>query len=655
MRSARWFWSLVVAVMASLALTAIGTTARSSPQEQAPPVFRTGVTLVRLDVRVTDAEGTPIRDLEADEVEVFEGGDRRPVLLFQHIIQPIGAYDEVAQRTIASEVSTNQGAPRGSVYVLVFDQAHITAGNEQRARMAAERFLRRRVKPGDRVALYALPGPGPQIEFTADAGRAIRELSSVRGSREDQQLGATGRMRVYEAYEIARGNQEVLGRYVLRLQENPTASDATVSSTNRPAARREDENPAELRRLVQEDARQIVSRADGDARRFLQNLATVVGTLREVDGRKSVILFSEGFPVDNVRHELEDVASTAAQAYCVIYAADLNPRGVDMSQMQPREVAVGTEILSSLESLGALVGETDGVLFNDAGADADRVLNRISEASQDYYLVGFEPSARAAQDRSAYHRVRVEVRRPGARVSARTGYSLGPEPSSADRRRTVERALAAPFSQQGLRVEYTTYVLAGTTPGAHRVFLSLAADLPLARPGSPPADVVFAVRDVRDGRLAASGGDIMTLPESARGGLATGIGHYRAQMELPPGLYLMRAVVREPGGLLGSADRRFQVRALGGTGVTASDLILGSADTRGLPVRAVTHVEDGLTGALEIYGRSADQLRNAVVDVELVPFGGSAPTLRGRADLREPRDAGRSLSREARVEIRSRA
>ena len=180
---------------------------------------------------------------------------------------------------------------------------------------------------------------------------------------------------------------------------------------------------------MQEDARQIVNRADGDARRFLQNLATVVGTLREVDGRKSVVLFSEGFEVDNVRHELEDVAAAAAQAYCVVYAADLNPRGVDMSQMQPREVAVGTEILSRLESLGALVGETNGVLFNDAGA-ARRPRAQPHLGGVAGLLPGrVRTQARGAQDRSAYHRVRVEVRRPGARVSARTGYSVGPEPS----------------------------------------------------------------------------------------------------------------------------------------------------------------------------------------------------------------------------------
>jgi VWFA-related protein len=156
---------------------------QTPPPGQAAPVFKTGTELVRLDVRIVGEDGRSVPDVSADEVEVYEGGERRPVLLFQHVVQPAGTYAEVAQRTIASEVSTNQGAPRGNVYVLVFDALHITPGNEQRARQAAERFLRNRVRPGDRIALYALPGPGPQIDFTADTSRAIRELVSLRGSR----------------------------------------------------------------------------------------------------------------------------------------------------------------------------------------------------------------------------------------------------------------------------------------------------------------------------------------------------------------------------------------------------------------------------------------------------------------------------------------
>ena len=619
-------------------------------QAQPPPVFRTGVEIVRLDVRITDADGNPIRDIRADEIRVLEGGDERPAVLFQHVAQPTGSYTEIALRTIASEVSTNQGSPRGNVYALVFDQSHITAGNEQRARKAAERFLRTRVKPGDRIALYAVPGAGPQIEFTADAARAARELVAVRGTRQDEMTGALGSMRVHDAYEVARGNQEVVTRYVNRLADNPTSSDSPVS-VNRPTQRLELEDPAVSRRLVQEDARTIVTRADTEARQFLQDLAVIVRTLREVDGRKSVILFSEGFEIDNVRQELEEVAAAAAQSYCLVYALDLNTRGVDLSQMAPRESALGGEILSRLESLGSLVGETDGELFNDAGTRADVVLNRIAAASQDYYLVGFQPSAAALQNRNQYHRVRVVTTRAGAHVSARTGYAVGPQVAVGDRRRTIEGALRAPFSQQGLRVEYSTYVLGGAASGLQRVILSLAAELPVARPDAPAADVIFSVRDVRDGRLAASGSDTLRLPDASRPGSTTGTGYYRVQFELRPGVYLMRAVVREPGGLLGSADRRFQVRALGGPSVTASDLILGSADMAGLPVRATAYGSDALTGVMELYARTAAQVEAATVDVELMPFGVAAPVRRGRADLLDVRSSETGFSRGARIDL----
>src|SRR5262249_40806690 len=135
--------------------------------QDAPPIFRAGVELVRLDVRVTDSQGQPVRDLRQDEVEVVEAGAVRPVVFFQHLEEPRESYADTARHTVASEVSTNQGAARGHLYVIVFDQIHITPGGEQRARVALERFLTTRLQRGDRVALYALPGPGPQISFTS--------------------------------------------------------------------------------------------------------------------------------------------------------------------------------------------------------------------------------------------------------------------------------------------------------------------------------------------------------------------------------------------------------------------------------------------------------------------------------------------------------
>src|SRR5581483_4387560 len=92
------------AALLSLALAA-------SIQDQ--PTFKAGVELVRLDVRVTDELGRPIRDLRQDEVQVVENGERRPVVFFQHVDEPADSPSDVVSRTVAGEVSTNQGAARG--------------------------------------------------------------------------------------------------------------------------------------------------------------------------------------------------------------------------------------------------------------------------------------------------------------------------------------------------------------------------------------------------------------------------------------------------------------------------------------------------------------------------------------------------------------
>src|SRR5512141_591524 len=97
----------------------------SFAQPQPAPVFKSGVDLVRLDVRVLDNTGAPVTDIRPDEITNIEQGHRRPLLLFQHIEEPKGTYLEAAARVSGGEVSTNQGAPRGHLYVLLFDQEHI--------------------------------------------------------------------------------------------------------------------------------------------------------------------------------------------------------------------------------------------------------------------------------------------------------------------------------------------------------------------------------------------------------------------------------------------------------------------------------------------------------------------------------------------------
>lgn len=199
-----------------------------------PPTFRTAVDLVRMDVRVTDADGIPVKDLRAEDFVVTDGGRLAPVTFFQHIEEPTGTDRDVAQRTMLGEVSTNRGASRGHLYVVVFDQQHIAAGNEQRARVAAQQFLKTRVRPGDRVAVFALPGPGPQIRFTSNVNAAIAELPRVRGALERTDLTGVGAMGIDEAYQIVRGDQLILGRVVARLTGESSPAEVLGGT---PAAR----------------------------------------------------------------------------------------------------------------------------------------------------------------------------------------------------------------------------------------------------------------------------------------------------------------------------------------------------------------------------------------------------------------------------------
>jgi len=403
--------------------------------------------------------------------------------------------------------------------------------------------------------------------------------------------------------------------------------------------------------VIVENARTVVAQADASARDSLQRLADLIRQYRTIEGRKTLVFFSEGFHQRNLSREVEQVAAAAAQSYAIVYSFDLNRRtGTDVAQEAAPSTTAGNEVLARLEPLGSLAVETDGALIVDATSHLDAALARIADQAQDYYVVGFTPTAAAIAARGDYRRVSIRVKRPGATVSARTGYATAKPGSGLDRRRAIDAALAAPFSQQGLRVEYTTYTLRADNAGRSRVILSLEADLPVRNSEDEHADVVFVVRDMRDGRVVASGTDTMPLPDTTADGATAGCGLYRVHFDVPPGAYMMRTVVREPGGLVGSADRKLDVRPVSGPDVNVSDVIL-SSPAGSLPVRARAYVDDGLSGMVEAYGRIPEQLDGLNVMATLSREGEQQPVASVKADSESVVSNGIGVVRRARFAV----
>ncbi len=641
------------AISVAVILLAAALAGHAQTQSTDTPTFKSGVELVRMDIRVTGSDGRPLTDVRPEEIEIREGGQRLPLVLFQRVTEPAGGYVEEAMRAVSAEVSSNDAFPRGHLYILIFDQQHITPGNEQRARMAAEQFLRVRVRPSDRVALYALPGPGPQIGFTTDKARIINELSAVRGTYERTVTTPQLTLNIYEAHRILQGDEKAVTMAMERMRAEAVGdvSGRAVSEGNiGGAAGSSNDEPATARRVVRENAQALVNRTDHDSRQVLQQLADVIAGFRDIDGRKTVLYFSEGFVQDNLTRELEAVAAAAAQSYCVFYSFDLNRRTDGVSEAFVSETPLASEVQARIAPMGTLATETDGTLILDAGSRTDRVLDSLAAQAGDYYLVGFEPSAAARSARGKYQRISVRINRPGATVSARTGYALPRENLLTDKRRSINNVLGAPFVQQGLKVNYTTYQMKGTESGKHRIVLSLNADLPVRSKAGETADVVFVARDVSDGRVVASGTDTIPLPAQPRPGSATGSGVWRVQFAVPPGSFLMRAVVREPGGLAGSADRRIDVRPLDGPELAVSDLVVGSRMSA-LPVRARAYTGEGLNGVIETYGRTAVQMEDLKVRIDLRKPGETGVVKSTQAELLEVEEDAAGLSRRARFQV----
>ena len=524
---------------------------------QAP--LRPGVDLVHLDVVVVDDSGRPVADLRPNELAIEEAGKRLPVLGLQRVTQPAATSVDAAVRGLSAEISSNDGAPGGHLYILVFDQHHLSPADEPRARLVAEEFIRRRVGSADRVAVFGIPDPGPLVGFTANRARAIQALDSVRGMRQ-----------------------------------------ASVSAAT--------------------------------SRAFLRRLADLVAQFRELEGRKTVALFSAGFQ-DDLTPELTEVAAAAAQCVCVFYTFDLHQSG--RGEIRPGG------------PLARLALETGGVMVPDAGTHVAEALDRLPEQPHEYYRVGFAPDTAKARP-GTYQRVSVNVARAGARVLTRTGYALPPAPTAEGTRDAINTILGAPFAQQALRIDYATYMIMSPEPGQQRLFLTLDVDLPVRHTPSDTADVVFVARDVRDGRVAASGADTIPLPATSRPGGASGTAHWRTHFDLPAGSYVMRAVVRDPHGLAGSADRRIDVHPLDGPSATASDLVVGAVSE--MPARPRVRANDRLSGLIDVYGHTAADLDGLAVTVELRGADNAAVTTAGATPSPTTR-TGTMVSRRATFEL----
>lgn len=503
-----------IAVLLILLLSGTGVPAQTSVQDIREPgndsagfVVRINVNLVQVDAVVTDAKGRPVTDLRAEDFEVLQDGVPQKITNFSFITA--GA-PPVAQPVVNSRDGRPLVPPPPvrlkpeqvhRTIALVVDDLGLSTTGVAYVRAALKKFVDHDMQPGDLVAIVRTgAGIGALQQFTTDKRLLYASIERVKFNFMGR-AGSFTPINPAPAFEVgATLTLPAMGPGELS-QRSGSDNNSTPSNPDRDAS---------VAAIVSEPE-DACSLATGSTVGSLAAVRYVVQGLRDLPGRKALLLFSEsmqmfeapgviptrpfqsgprsgGFEPSNswtcdytrVKESLRKLTDAAERAAVVIYSVD--PRGVDplmfdvadnpLKNAHTMAAAGGAALPSQLgnrrdtrrrsqEGLQYLAEETGGtfVYHND-------IVGAIREAVDDsgsYYLIAYHPPASTFDEKNSrwkFHNVKVEVKRPGLKVRSRTGFFGFPGRERDDiplsREQQFSRVLVSPFTANDIRLRMTT-------------------------------------------------------------------------------------------------------------------------------------------------------------------------------------------------------
>lgn len=210
-----------------LALCAAGAALHAQQPPQPPPVFRSGASLVRVDVTVVNNHGDPVTSLTAADFEVEEDGVPQTVETFK-LVSADGQASEGDDTSLAIRSAEHAAAEAARdevrVFLIFWDDYHIDRmAPAIKGRAALEEFVRTAFAPTDLVALMDPLLPSDAIAFTRDRSELVQKIHKLEGrygiyvptrsAAEDAQLGTgqAARMRSEVTISALRGAAAQLG------------------------------------------------------------------------------------------------------------------------------------------------------------------------------------------------------------------------------------------------------------------------------------------------------------------------------------------------------------------------------------------------------------------------------------------------------------
>jgi VWFA-related protein len=453
---------LALLVSLCILLPAFAQTKPSTPspsnktKDDQDDVVRITTNLVQVDVVVTK-DGKPVKNLTADDFEIFQDGKQQTITNFAYISN----VSDVPEPRVAKKdklfIPPGGGpikpeVPRRTV-AFVVDDLGLSFESINRVRQQLRKFIAERLHPDDLVAVIRVSGEmGVLQQFTTDRRLLDRAVDQLRWN-------SCSRMGIH-LFEPSSG----LPFQSLLREANPCLRDSVFKSMRalRFLVDAMGELPGRKAMVVFSDSMPGSLVETGSAASF------PIRGLQNSDGPSSA---ESGFPYGTDYAQLYyNVAEMAIRSSVVIYSVDtqgLATTGItaaDTFAGDARSVQNQMNSLLSQRSQSVFARRKGGnILAKQTGGFQIRNsnsfdLDRIMEDQVGYYLLGYRPSSETFDRR--FHQIKAKVKRSGLTVRTRTGFVGVKEEEVIQMKRgrqSMNLAAASPFGAQDIEIGLASY------------------------------------------------------------------------------------------------------------------------------------------------------------------------------------------------------
>ena len=386
------------------------------------PTFKSATSLVEVDIIARDKDGRFVSGLTSDDFEIFEEGKPQAVQHFYLVTERAGVTIEPR-----SDVVLPRSPDRidRRIFVFFFDSDHLSAQALLKLKSSAMDFVNTRLGATDVAGVYEngrlVNGHlTNQRQELLDAIRSIEPAFETPESRTRALIDFPRVESVQEAAQIDGGDRSAL-----------TDAGARACGGDQARLCAAEGGREYVEDKIQRKARLYIDQARRAAAATMRSIAYVVRNLSGLEGRKTMVLLSEGFYVDDARSSLPVLAGQAARAGVTIYAIDARGTGARSGVSAAADPSLrGAGISGSGdtgdEALDILAAETGGMTVRQRD-NFRAALDDVATDTSTYYVLAYSPET--ALD-GKYRRIVLKTKWAGLTVRARRGYVASPLPAS---------------------------------------------------------------------------------------------------------------------------------------------------------------------------------------------------------------------------------